>query len=130
MSGPVWGPGGPVGVSEPTSGPVTPSGVSSTTAEDGFAEWVILELMGHRRLAGYLTEVEIAGRGFLRLEIPSVPPVTQLYNPTSVYAITPTTEDTARRVATLTRVAPVQPWELPPAALPESAPAEVVEPPW
>lgn len=81
-----------------------------------FAEWCVVELMGHRRLAGFLTEVEIAGRGFLRLEIPSAPPATQLYNPTSVYAITPTTEDTARRVAALTAVASVQRWELPPPA--------------
>jgi hypothetical protein len=84
-----------------------------TPETERFAEWCVVELMGHRRLAGFLTEVEIAGRGFLRLEIPSTPPATQLYNPTSVYAITPTTEDTARRVATLTAVSPVQRWELP-----------------
>jgi len=78
-----------------------------------FAEWVILELMGHRRLAGFLTEQEIAGRGFLRLEIPADPPVTQLYNPTSVYAITPTTRDIATAVAQSSRPAPVQRWELP-----------------
>lgn len=82
-----------------------------------FAEWVILELMGHRRLAGYLTEQEIAGRGFLRLDVPAgdQPAATQLYNPTSVYCITPTTEDVARAVARGNRPAPVQRWELEPA---------------
>lgn len=80
-----------------------------------FAEWVILELMGHRRLAGFLTEQEIAGKGFLRLEVPGNPGATQLYNPTSVYCITPTTEDIARRLAEGNRPAPVQRWELPPA---------------
>lgn len=78
-----------------------------------FAEWVILELMGHRRLAGFLTEQEIAGRGFLRLEIPAEQPVTQLYNPTSVYAITPTTREIATAVAQTSQPAPVQRWELP-----------------
>ncbi len=68
---------------------------------DGFAEWAIVELMGHRRLAGYLREVEIAGRGFLRLDIP-------------------TSEDTARRVAALSQPAPVQRWELPAAVEPDT----------
>jgi hypothetical protein len=84
-----------------------------------FAEWVILELMGHRRLAGFLTEQEIAGRGFLRLDVPgeptnTVPAATQLYNPASVYCVTPTTEAIARAVAATSRPAPVQQWELPP----------------
>lgn len=90
----------------------------TTTETDAnpFAEWVVIELMGHRRLAGYLTEQEIAGRGFLRLEVPAVDgqsPATQLYNPTSVYCITPTTEEVARAVAASARPAPVQRWELP-----------------
>lgn len=83
-----------------------------------FAEWVILELMGHRRLAGYLTEQEIAGKGFLRLDVPSIdgqPSATQLYNPTSVYCITPTVEAVARAVATGNQPAPVHRWELAPA---------------
>lgn len=89
-----------------------------------FAEWVILELMGHRRLAGFLTEQEIAGRGFLRLEIPAEQPVTQLYNPSSVYCITPTTQAIATAVARTCRPAPVQQWELPAR---ETAEDEVVE---
>lgn len=84
------------------------------TATDTFAEWAIVELMGHRRLAGYLTETEIAGKGFLRLDVPNGDTTaTQLYNPASVYAITPTSEETARRVAELSQPAPVTPWELP-----------------
>lgn len=35
-----------------------------------YAGWAILELMGHRRLAGYVREVELAGQGMLRLDIP------------------------------------------------------------
>lgn len=83
-----------------------------------FAQWVILELMGHRRFAGYLTEQEVAGRGFLRLDVPgeptnSTPAVTQFYNPTSVYCITPVTEAMARAVAARSAPEPVQRWELP-----------------
>lgn len=89
------------------------------TEDQIFAEWVIIELMGHRRLAGFLTEQEIAGKGFLRLEVPGQPGATQLYNPTSVYCITPTTEAIARAVAATSRPAPVQRWELPAAPVDE-----------
>ena len=46
--------------------------IETTAAEaTAFKDWVILELMGHRRLAGYLTEVQIGGVSFLRLDVPS-----------------------------------------------------------
>lgn len=35
--------------------------------------WAIIELMGHRRLAGYVQEVEVAGQGMLRLDVPDHP---------------------------------------------------------
>lgn len=101
--------------------------MDDTDTAGPFAEWVILELMGHRRLAGYLTEVELAGKGFLRLDIPTAPGVTQYYSPTSVYAITPTTEQMARAVAAGSNPAPVQYWELPawrPSRAEEAAEAE------
>jgi hypothetical protein len=84
-----------------------------------FEGWCVLELMGHRRLAGYLTEQEIAGDGFLRLDIPKDDgtllerTATQFYRPAAVYCITPTTEETARRVAAGADPAPVKRWELP-----------------
>src|SRR4051812_33922312 len=84
-----------------------------------FEGWAILELMGHRRLAGYLREQELAGSGFVRLDVPGPEGeddvATQFYAPAAVYCITPTTEDVARRIALLSRPAPVQRWELPPA---------------
>jgi hypothetical protein len=92
------------------------------TAEP-FATWAIVELMGHRRLAGRLTEQEIAGKGFLRLDIPgddTTAAATQFYSPGSVYCITPTTEAVARSVAARDRPAPVQRWEL------ETVPAAAV----
>ncbi len=82
-----------------------------------FSGWVILELMGHRRLAGFMTEQEIAGVGFLRIDLPEDNdhvPATQFYAPSSVYAITPTTEEVARAVAQHGRPEPVQRWELTP----------------
>lgn len=78
-------------------------------AQESFGEWVILELMGHRRLAGYLTEQEIAGKGFLRLQMDEA---TQFYSPAAVYCITPTSEELARKVAATSRPVPVTRFEL------------------
>lgn len=84
-------------------------------SDEEFGGWVILELMGHRRLTGYLSEREIAGRAFLRIDVPGDPPATQFYGAEAVYCITPTTEEVARNAAALNQVAPIRRWELPPA---------------
>ena len=91
-----------------------------------FEGWAILELMGHRRLAGWLSEATIGGGSFIRIDVPGPQeegvtyddphgPIvaTQFYSPAAVYAITPTTEDVARAVATRNQPAPVSRWELP-----------------
>jgi hypothetical protein len=78
-----------------------------------FEGWAIVELMGHRRLAANLSEATIAGAAFLRLDVPSDPPVTQFYSASAVFSITPTTEELARRVAATHRPTPVSAYELP-----------------
>jgi len=77
--------------------------------------YVILELMGHRRLIGYLSEATLAGAAFVRIDVLDArgESNTQYYSPQAVYAITPTTEETARRAASLNTVAPISRWELP-----------------
>lgn len=86
------------------------------TQPSTFAEWCIVELMGHRRLGGYVTEATIAGEGFLRVEVPGPagePIATQFFRPGSVYALTPVTEAMARAVAASNQPQPVSRWELP-----------------
>jgi hypothetical protein len=79
-----------------------------------FEGWVILELMGHRRLAGYLSEQTIGGTSFLRIDVPGENGnvATQLYSGSAVYCITPTTEAIARKVARSAVPAPVTKWDL------------------
>jgi hypothetical protein len=63
-----------------------------------FEGFCILELMGHRRLGGYVREEEIAGHGFLRIDVPAIGErvgMTQYVSPSSVYALTPCTESDA-----------------------------------
>jgi hypothetical protein len=81
-----------------------------------FDEWAIVELMGHRKAAGHLHEVTIAGAGFLRRDIPPAgddPGRTQQVAPASVYAIHPVAEAIARAMSRKWRPEPVQRWELP-----------------
>lgn len=88
-------------------------------SDDAFEGWAILEMMGHRRLAGYVREQEIAGAGMLRLDIygsetGDVAVATQFYSPSALYCLTPTTEDIARKLGERLRPAPVTRYEIEP----------------
>jgi hypothetical protein len=91
----------------------------SAEGTNGELGWAILELMGHRRLAGFLTEQEVAGQGLIRIDVfpgdAEVAVASQMYSPAAVYCITPTSEETARAVAQSSQPRPVERWELPPA---------------
>lgn len=76
--------------------------------------WAILELMGHVRLGGYVTEEQRCGATLGRIDIYGQGEVitTQYFGGSSVYRITPTTEVIARAIGA-TSAAPIQRWELP-----------------
>lgn len=84
-------------------------------SEVTFSQWCIVELMGHVRMAGLLTEAEHFGAKLGRLDIPQPDGTlaTTFFGGASVYRISPTTEAIARAVALLDRPAPVHHWELP-----------------
>lgn len=83
-----------------------------TTAEV-FDDWAILELMGHRRLAGRVTEVSQFGTAMCRIDIPMAngAMLTQYYGGPSIYCLTPTTEEIARAVAAANQPQPVHLFE-------------------
>lgn len=79
-----------------------------------FDQWGIVEVMGHRRYAGHITEQVIGGSALIRIDVPavevpkryesdssakSVAAYTKLVGVGSIYCITPTTEDIARAAA-------------------------------
>jgi len=89
--------------------------------QDKFDSWAIVELMGHRKLAGRVSEKVIAGTALLRIDVPEVaqedgqpniPGFTQFYGASSIYCLTPTSEEIARRYAGYHRERPVQAYEL------------------
>lgn len=77
-------------------------------------QWAVVELMGHVRLAGRLTEEERFGAKMGRLDIPRPDGsfVTRLFGGSSVYSLTYVDEAAARAVAAYTTVEPVHAWEL------------------
>lgn len=85
---------------------------------NAYEGWAIVELMGHRRLGGYVQEASMYGATMLRIDVPAPPDgatkdATQFYGGSAIFSVTPTSEETARRVAAIGQPAPVQHWELP-----------------
>lgn len=83
--------------------------------EANLSGWVVIEMMGHKRLAGFATEVTIAGAGMIRLDVPATTrdvATTKFISPTSLYCVSPVLEETARKVAEAESAAPVQRWEM------------------
>lgn len=87
----------------------TPAG-----APERFEIWAIVELMGHVKMAGKVCEEERFGTKMGRIDIPGPGKsfVTQWFSGSSVYRMTPTTEEVARAVARNNAPAPVNTWEL------------------
>lgn len=75
--------------------------------------WAVLELMGHVRTAGRVSEVELFGVKMGRIEIPNGDGwVTQFFGGSSVYRLTPCGEAEARAVAAANQPRPVHSWEM------------------
>ena len=66
-----------------------------------FEEWAVLELFGHQRIAGKVSEATIGGCAFVRVDVPETakPAYTKYYGNGAVYAMTPCDEDVARLAA-------------------------------
>jgi len=93
--------------------------------KERFKGWAILELMGHRRLGGFVSEDELAGAGMLRIDIPKSEgegfTCSQYYSPAAMYALTLVSEEIARAVAKSNQPQPAHSWELPARQLAASA---------
>lgn len=101
------------------------------TAE-GFEGWAILEIMGHRQVAGYVRDVALFGARMARVDVPEVPATkerrydygagrsveveieaipgfTHYYGGSAIFSCVPTTEELARAAAARLRTQPPQP---------------------
>jgi hypothetical protein len=78
--------------------------------------WAIVEVMGHSRYAGRVTEQAVGGCNFVRVDVPECEgsqAFTKLLGQASIFAMTPVTEEVARHVAKSIRAQPVHVFDLP-----------------
>lgn len=78
--------------------------------QEKFEIWAIIGLFGHQKLAGKLSERQIAGFNFAMVSIPetkSVPAFDRFINPSAIYDINPCTEEMARGYANQLNVKPI-----------------------
>lgn len=78
--------------------------------------WCLVELFGHQKIVGKVTETSIAGGAFLRVDVPEgagKPAFTRFFGPGAIYSINPTTESLAREMLLMYRNEPVSRFYLP-----------------
>lgn len=93
--------------------------------KEAFEGWCIIEQMGHKRMAGYVSDQVIGGHSFIRVDIPGpdgTQVATQFITGQTIYAITPCTEAVAKAVALNCQPKPVNVWDLQAPALPAGRP--------
>jgi hypothetical protein len=97
------------------------------TQAEAFESWAVLELMGHVRTAGRITEEQRFGAVLGRCDVPQDDGsfVTVYFGGSSVYRLTPCSEEAARAVALRNKPEPVHQWEMPQPKLPAPQPPRV-----
>ena len=103
-------------------------------SKESFRQWCVVELFGHQKIAGLVSEFQIAGGSLVRVDVPAleaVPPTTmqqdgdgyitryaqaekpampaftKMYGLGAIYGISPCSEETARAMAAQIRVTPI-----------------------
>lgn len=80
-----------------------------------FDQWCVVELMGHQRIAGKVTEESHFGVALMRVDVPEVEgrgAFTKYFGGNAIYAVTPTSEEIAVHVAKMVDQAPISRWEM------------------
>lgn len=67
-----------------------------------FETWAVVELFGHKQIAGKVSEQVIGGCTFVRVDVPATtdrPAYSKMYGNGAIYCITPVVEEIARLAA-------------------------------
>lgn len=87
----------------------------TSNTQPAFEHWCIVELMGHQRIAGKVTEQNLFGSALMRVDVPEIDGragFTKFYGATAIYAVTPVEERVAVALAKSFDVRPVDEWQL------------------
>lgn len=99
------------------------------TEQQAFEQWAVIEIFGHQRIAGKVSEQAIGGCAFVRVDVPDLPektvdhygtpkvmpPIagyTKLYGNGAIYSMTFVDEAIAKAAAAELRVMPVDSYTL------------------
>lgn len=86
-------------------------------ADERFDARALVELFGHQRIAGRVSEQTIGGCSFIRVDVPAVgdvPAYTRLFGNGAIYGMTITTEAIATRLADNMRAKPINAYDIAP----------------
>lgn len=77
--------------------------------------FAIIELFGHQKMAGKVTEQSIGPATFVRVDVPETttqPSFTRLLNPSAIYAINPCTKEVMEHMAGNFAAKPIEAWDI------------------
>jgi len=86
-----------------------------TDEKKTFDEWALVELFGHARIVGRVTEATIGGGAFVRVDVPDENDgvrFTRFFGPSAIYSISPITKQTAVGMAANIGAEPVRPYDV------------------
>ena len=83
--------------------------------EQKFELNAVVELFGHQRIAGKVTEQSIGVATFIRIDVPETsqqPKFTRIVNPSAIYAINPVTQEVMLQMAEMITSKPIDAWDI------------------